>query len=262
MGAVDPVLLTILAFGFAMAGIAMVGGLLVLLPGGWLERLLPVVVAFSAGSLLGGAVYFMVPHALAKSMSVVETMGWLVVGFSLFLGVDLVLEWRDATRPSSVRPLGPLLLIADGMHNFLGGLAIGAVFVADYHAGVAAWAAAALHEVPQEIGDFGAIVHAGFSPRRALVYNVLSALTFPVGGLVAYGLADAIDVGFLVAVGAGSFVYIAAVDLLPEIKRSPSLPAAGARFGAFLLGTALLFAGALYAADVRHDTTVGHEGAE
>jgi zinc and cadmium transporter len=140
-----------------------------------------------------------------------------------------------------VRPLGPLLLIADGVHNLLGGLAIGAIFLVDIRAGIAAWIAAALHELPQEIGDFGAIVHAGYSRRRALLYNLLSALTFPLGGLIAYVVGQRMEVHFLVALGAGNFIYIAAADLIPEVKRSERFGETAIRFVAFVLGAAMLY---------------------
>lgn len=140
-----------------------------------------------------------------------------------------------------MRPLGPLLLVADGVHNLLGGLAIGAIFMTDIRAGIAAWIAAALHEIPQEIGDFGAIVHAGYSRRRALFYNFISALTFPLGGVIAYAIGQSIDVHFLIALGAGNFLYIAGADLIPEVKRSERLRETGVRFVFFVLGVALFY---------------------
>jgi zinc and cadmium transporter len=171
-------------------------------------------------------------------------MLWVAVGFTVFLALDQLLEWHHCHRPPSehIRPLGPLLLVADGAHNLLGGLAIGAIFMVDVRAGVAAWTAAALHEIPQEIGDFGAIVHAGYSRKRALFYNFLSALTFPLGAVIAYTLGQAIDVSVLIALGAGNFLYIAGADLIPEVKRSEQLRETLIRFVFFVLGAALLFA--------------------
>lgn len=241
----DPTLLTILGFGFLMAAIALLGGFFVLLPMGVLKRILPPLVAFAAGSLIGGAFFFMMPHALESStgQAQVKVFLWVVAGFATFFALDQILEWHHCHRPPGehVRPLGPLLLVADGVHNFLGGLAVGAIFLSDIQAGIAAWVAAALHEVPQEVGDFGAIVHAGYSRGRALLYNFLSALTFPVGGAVAWALGQRLDVGFLVALGAGSFLYIAAADLLPEVKRAEKLSETGLRFIAFLAGVGLLW---------------------
>lgn len=239
----DTTLLMILGFGILMSLIALVGGLAVFLPEATLKRWLKPLVAFAAGSLLGGAFFHMIPHALAAGPGR-PVMLWVVVGFTAFFALDQLLEWHHCHRAPSehVRPLGPLLLVADGVHNLLGGLAIGAIFVVDLRAGVAAWIAAALHEIPQEVGDFGAIVHAGYSPRRALAYNFVSALTFPVGGVAAYVMGQGVDVSFLVALGAGNFLYIAGADLIPEVKRAERLHDTGVRFLFFVLGAALLFA--------------------
>jgi zinc and cadmium transporter len=240
----DATLLTILGFGFLMSSLAVIGGLFVFLPEPTLKRWLKPLVAFAAGSLLGGAFFHMLPHALGTAGPNSPVMLWVAVGFTSFFALDQLLEWHHCHRPPSehVRPLGPLLLVADGVHNLLGGLAIGAIFMTDVRAGVAAWIAAALHEIPQEIGDFGAIVHAGYSRGRALFYNFLSALTFPLGGVLAYIVGQSMNVHFLVALGAGNFIYIAGADLIPEVKRAERLRETAVRFVFFVLGIALLFA--------------------
>lgn len=238
----DPILVTILGFGLLMSLIAIVGGLFVFVPEPVLTRWLKPLVAFAAGSLLGGAFFHMLPHALAGGPSPVVVFAWTMAGFTAFFALDQLLEWHHCHRPPSdhIQPLGPLLLVADGLHNLLGGLAIGGIFLMDEAAGVAAWTAAALHELPQEIGDFGAIVHAGYSRGRALLYNFLSALTFPLGGALAYLIGDRVEVWILVALGAGNFIYIAGADLIPEVKRTGRLRETTVRFVAFSLGMALL----------------------
>lgn len=243
----DTTLLTILVFGFLMSLIAIIGGLFILLPEKVLKRWLKPIVAFAAGSLIGGAFFHMLPHALSTSQPTISVLVWVVVGFTAFFALDQLLEWHHCHRMPSehVQPLGPLLLIADGVHNFLGGLAIGAIFVVDIRAGIAAWIAAALHEIPQEIGDFGAMVHAGYSRSKALLYNFISALTFPLGGAIAYGVGQHINVYFLVALGAGNFLYIAGADLLPEVKQAEQLWETGVRFSFFVLGVCVLYAATL-----------------
>jgi zinc and cadmium transporter len=243
----DPTLLTILGFGILMSFIAVVGGLLVFLPDRVMRAALEPTVAFAAGTLIGGALFFMLPHALSSSPDPIDALKWVVVGFASFFVLDQLLEWHHCHRPPDehVRPLGPLLLIADGLHNLLGGLAIGAIFVVDIEAGIAAWMAAAMHELPQEFGDYGAIVHAGFSKGRALALNFLSALTFPLGGVAAWAIGQTLDVGFLVALGCGNFLYIAAADLIPEIKRSERLSTTAVRFLSFVGGAGFLYAGRL-----------------
>ncbi|WP_371193178.1 ZIP family metal transporter [Glaciecola sp. SC05] len=240
----DSTFFVILVFGLLMSSIAFIGGLFALLPEKLLKSLLQPLVAFAAGALMGGAFFHMLPKALASNVPDFSVLLWVVIGFTAFFALDQLMEWHHCHRlPSEhVRPMGPLLLVADGAHNLIGGLAIGAIFVIDIKAGIAAWLAAALHEVPQEMGDFGALVHSGYSKYRALLLNFCSALTFPLGALIAYFLGDTINLVLLVALGAGNFLYIAGADLIPEIKRAEKLSETLKRFGFFVFGLGLLYA--------------------
>jgi zinc and cadmium transporter len=135
-----------------------------------------------------------------------------------------------------------LVVLGDAAHNFLGGLGIASTFLIDPRAGVVAWFGAAAHEVPQELGDFAILVHGGWSRRRALLWNFLSALAFPCGAVVAYATSQRFAVAGLVLFGAGNFIYIAASDLIPEIKGHASLGGALLHFGVFSLGLMLMLA--------------------
>jgi zinc and cadmium transporter len=110
-----------------------------------------------------------------------------------------------------------------------------------------AWLAAAAHEVPQELGDFGVLVHGGWSKARALTFNLLSGLTFLAGGLLTYALSFAVDVAYLIPFAAGNFLYIAAADLVPEVNRHPSLAANVLHMLSFLVGAGLMYAAAALA---------------
>ena len=138
------------------------------------------------------------------------------------------------------QPLTYLILIADGLHNFIGGLFVSASFLVDFKLGVIAWLAAAAHEVPQELGDFAVLVHGGWSKTRALMYNFASALTFLLGALVAYAASARVDVVFLVPFAAGNFLYIGAADLIPEIKKGHDIKTNVLHFFTFTLGLGLL----------------------
>jgi zinc and cadmium transporter len=207
--------------GVAMSAIALVGGLTLLLPERVLRGLLLPLVAFSAGSLLGGAFFHMLPATLAAGAAPRRTFAWLLAGFLLFFLLEQFLHWHHCHRAEADcrKPLSYLILIGDGLHNFLGGLAVSATFLIDVRLGVTTWFAAALHEIPQELGDFGVLLHAGWSKRRALAFNFASATTFLLGGLVTWASSLRFDVGFLVPLAAGNFLYIAASDLVPEINR-------------------------------------------
>ncbi len=238
------VLAWIVASGLAMSGVAFVGALTLLLPRRWLDELMLPLVALAAGSLLGGALFHMIPGALRGSGDPLSLLAWVGAGFSLFLLLEQYLHWHHCHRASAScrEPMSYLILIGDGLHNFLGGLAVAGAFLADVRLGVTTWLAAVAHEVPQELGDFAVLLHAGWSRKRALIFNFLSALTFLVGGIVAYAASFRIDVGFLLPFAAGNFLYIAASDLVPEVNRHHDPWRNALHFLCFLAGVALLYA--------------------
>jgi zinc and cadmium transporter len=162
--------------------------------------------------------------------------------FTVFFGLEQFLHWHHCHRANSVcrQPLTYLILIGDGLHNFLGGLAVAGTFLIDIRLGIITWLAAAAHEVPQELGDFGVLVHGGWERRKALFYNVLSALTFLVGGLVAYAASFRLDVALLVPFAAGNFIYIGSADLIPEVKAHSDSKANVVHFIAFATGVILM----------------------
>ena len=237
-------LIWIVAGGLLMSAIAMVGGLTTVLQPATLERLLLPMVALAAGTLLGSAFFHMIPEGM-KSLDPLAAAAWLMCGFCAFLALEQFLHWHHTHRPPAEvrRPVTYLILIGDAVHNFLGGLGIASTFLLDPRAGSIAWVAGAAHEVPQELGDFAVLVHGGWPRRQALLWNLVSALTFPVGAMVAYVASRHFEVAGLVLFGAGNFVYIAASDLIPEIKvQRVSLRATASHFAFFATGLLLMFA--------------------
>lgn len=186
----------------------------------------------------------MIPAAVDEMNNSLALYIWLVAGFLLFLALEQFMNWHHShsQSDSEMAPLTYLILIADGLHNLIGGLFVGASFLVDVKLGIIAWLAAAAHEVPQELGDFGVLVHGGWSKKRALVFNFASALTFLLGGLVAYAASARIDVVFLIPFAAGNFLYIGAADLIPEIKKSHDVKTNALHFMAFTAGISLLLA--------------------
>lgn len=210
----------IVVAGLAMSALALVGAVTIALPPSVLDRILLPLVGLAAGSLLGGAFFHMLPEAVGALDNDLSLYIWLVAGFLAFFVLEQFLHWHHCHHAThdQHRPLGYLILLADGLHNFIGGLAVGGAFIVDIRVGIVTWLVAALHEVPQELGDFGVLVHSGWRPRSALAWNFASALTFLVGGLAAYAVSDTFDVAYLLPFAAGNFIYIAAADLLPEIS--------------------------------------------
>jgi zinc and cadmium transporter len=234
-------LLWIVGSGLLMCLVASIGGIALFLSNPKADLLVETFVPLAAGSLLGGALFHMIPAALS-SMPMLPALRWVAAGFMLFFALEQFLHWHHCHRASAhcKKPLTDLIRAGDALHNFLGGLSIAGVFLLDTRLGVAAWLAAAAHEVPQELGDFAVLLHGGWSKRAALLFNLLSGLTFLAGGLVAYAASMHLDVRWLVPLAAGNFLYIGASDLVPEVNRPHSLGANLVHLTAFGLGLLLL----------------------
>jgi len=238
-----PILVWIVGFGVAMSAIALVGSVTLLLSEATLRRIVLPLVAFAAGSLIGGAFFHMLPAAVLASGDLATSSVYLVVGFAVFFVLEQFLHYHHCHRASAEcrQPLTYLVLIGDGLHNFLGGIAVAGTFLIDVRLGITTWLAAAAHEVPQELGDFAVLVHGGWPKRRALLFNALSASTFLLGGLVAYVASFRFELSTLVAFAAGNFLYIGASDLVPEVNRHRDPITDIVLFAFFAAGLWLLF---------------------
>jgi zinc and cadmium transporter len=223
--------------GLLMSSIALVGGLTTVMRPTTLERLVLPLVSLAAGTLLGGAVLHMIPTGLAV-LGPIGAGAWLLAGFASFLALEQFLHWHHCRRASAPcrDPMTYLILFGDALHNFLGGLSVAGTFLVDPRAGVTAWIAAAAHEVPQELGDFGVLVHGGWNRRQALIWNFLSGLTFLLGALTVFVVSFRFEVAGLILFGAGNFIYIGASDLVPEIKMHADLGRAVMHFVCFVAG--------------------------
>ena len=226
--------------GVVMNLLTLVGGLTALLPRRQQQQLLLPLIALAAGSLLGGALFHMLPMGLEAQAG--RWCGvWLAAGFTTFLLLEQGLQWHHSHRQAEGgRPLAVLILLGDGLHNFIGGLGIASTYLINPSAGVAAWFAAVAHELPQELGDYGVLVHSGWSRRRALRWNFISGLPFLFGGLLAWAWAGSLPLAALILFAAGNFLYVSASDLVPEIKSRSSLSETWLALGWFVLGLALL----------------------
>lgn len=236
-------LLWIVTGGLLMSAIALVGSISVLLRPETLDRLLLTLVALAAGTLLGGALFHLIPEGV-RILGALRSGVWVLGGFATFLALEQFLHWHHSHRaaPTDRQPMTYLILLGDGLHNLLGGLAIGSTFLIDPRVGVTAWIAAAAHEIPQELGDFGVLVHGGWPRRKAVLWNFASGLTFLAGAVLAYFASMQFDVTPLILFGAGNFIYIAASDLIPEIKSHDSPLRAALHFVCFALGALALLA--------------------
>lgn len=210
-----------------------------------LNKTLLVLVALSTGALLGGAFLHLLPEAVAEKGADQSIFLYLLLGFSIFFILEQFLHWRHQhTAAPKAKPFSYLILISDALHNFIDGLVIAASFVTSFPLGVATTLAVALHEIPQELGDFAVLVYGGFRTKQALFFNFISALTAILGGIVGYFVSSIMQTSiiYLLPFAAGNFIYIAAADLIPEIKHQVNLKRSMIHFVVFLCGIAIMLA--------------------
>jgi len=230
---------------FLISLLAWLGILTLFLNDDLLDRILLVLVALAAGGLIGGAFLHLLPRAI-EAHGTTDTLPLflsLVAGFCLFYVLEQFIHWHHHHAATHRRePVTYLVLVSDTIHNFIDGLVVAGAFLLGTDVGLVTAAAIALHEIPQEIGDFGVLVYGGFDRVHALVLNYLTQATVILGGVAGFYLAGVVE-GTPVALlsfAAGNFVYIASSDLIPEIKGEEDVRRAALYFLVFLAGVLLM----------------------
>ena len=223
----------------ALAGAA----LLLVLPTGTRDRLVPSLVGFAAGTLLGSAFLGMIPAGLAQAPAR-PILVTVLAGMVLFFVLEKFVLWRHCHDPKCELhgQAAPLILIGDAFHNFVDGVVIAAAFLTSVPLGIVTAIAVVAHEIPQEIGDFAILMESGYSRNKALVLNSLSAAATLPGALAAYfWLADTRSlVPYVLALSAASFIYIATADLIPNLHQRISLQDSMRQTALLLLGIATI----------------------
>lgn len=202
--------------------ISFVGILTLLIKKNFLQKILLVLVALSAGSLLGSAFLHLIPESIEKTS---YTFILVIAGFLVFFLIEKFLHWQHCHEEHcEVHTFAYMNLVGDFFHNFLDGLIIAGSFIISTPLGLATSLAIIIHEIPQEIGDFGVLIYGGFSRRKAVLLNFLIALTAVFGGVIGFFLSSASEtfLSIIPAIAAGGFIYIAASDLIPELKDKPN----------------------------------------
>lgn len=190
----------------------------------FLEKILLLLVSFSAGALFGDAFIHLIPEALEGLESNIFVGIGVIAGIILFFVLEKIIHWRHCHVPTSKHhphPVAIMNLIGDGVHNFIDGLVIGASYLVSIHIGITTTIAVVLHEIPQEIGDFGVLLHGGFTKGKALLMNFGSALISLVGTILGLLIGSRVEQFslFLLPITAGGFIYIAGSDLIPELHK-------------------------------------------
>ena len=204
--------------------------------------LVPSLISYATGTLLGAAFLGMIPAALGQApMRAVMTT--ILIGMVLFFILEKLVLWRHSHEPDDARGgAGPLILFGDSLHNFVDGVVIAVAFMTSIPLGIATAMAVIAHEVPQEVGEFAILLDAGYGRAKALLLNTLSAsMTLPGGVLAWFWLAGAQQaVPYVLALSAASFIYIAAADLIPSLNKRQTATESVRQFVLLVAGIATI----------------------
>ncbi|MEW6037023.1 MAG: ZIP family metal transporter [Pseudomonadota bacterium] len=196
-----------------------------------LETVVPYLVALAVGVLLGDAFIHLIPDAVERHGSVSTVCLTTLAGMFVFFVLEKLVRWRHdhhvtfTASPGDIRPLARMNLIGDAIHNFVDGILIAGSFLVDPVLGFTTTFAIVAHEIPQELGDVGALIYGGYAPRKAVLYNFYCSLTVLAGVLftLALGRVAESSLILLLPIAAGGFIYIAASDLIPALHERSSL---------------------------------------
>ncbi|MDP3991020.1 MAG: ZIP family metal transporter [Candidatus Nealsonbacteria bacterium] len=229
---------------FFISLLSFVGALILFLKEKILNKIILILVAFSSGALIGGAFLHLIPESLEQAGTNLNVFLFVILGFCAFFILESLIHWHHhhAKKHPGIMPFSYLILVSDTVHNFIDGLIIAAAFVVSLPVGLVTTLVIVLHEIPQELGDFAVLVYGGVRKSRALLLNFISALSAVLGGVVGFFFAAEIGKSaiYLLPFAAGTFIYIAASDLIPEIKQKAPPGKAVIHFFVFLLGVAFM----------------------
>lgn len=212
---------TIILASFVGSVFALIGGVFLLLNEKKAKKWSLTLVSFAVGSLLGAAFLELLPEAMEHD-GAGNIFIPVIAGILLLFIFEKTLKWYHChdRETCDIHTFSSAVLAGDAVHNFIDGIIIALAFSVNTAAGVAATIAIFFHEVPQEIADFGVLLHAGYTRRKVFFYNLATALTTPLGAIVGYLLLPTLTpaLPYLLAFAGGMFIYIAISDLMPELR--------------------------------------------
>lgn len=181
-------------------------------------------ISFATGTLLASALLGLIPEAIESIGGESHiVMPYVLGGILFFFFLEKFIIWRTCNdeKCDVHAAAGPIVLVGDAFHNFIDGIVITAGFLTNFTVGIAVSFAIIAHEIPQETGDFGILLHGGFSKKKAFAFNVLSSLTTIPAAIISYYVLESISfiIPFALAISAASFLYIALSDLTPELHK-------------------------------------------
>jgi zinc and cadmium transporter len=236
-------LIYIMMAGLIISLLALIGIITLAVKEKLLNKILLLLVGFSAGTLIGGAFLHLLSEAVEISGEI-DIFPFVIIGIVLFFIVEKALHWHHCHKGMPhAHTFHYMNLIGDSVHNFIDGMIMAASFVISIPLGFATFIAVAAHEIPQEIGDFGVLVYGGFEKKKALLLNFIIALTVVIGGIIGYFISKSVENAtvFLLSFAAGGFIYIAATDLIPEIRKEIDIRKSILIFEVFILGILIMW---------------------
>ena len=223
---------------------SLVGIVLLLLKERILSYVVLLLVSFSSGSLFGDAFIHLLPETVAEHGFTVGVSIFILCGIAGSFVVEKIIHWRHVHYPeqAEMEAFAYMNLLGDAVHNLLDGVVIAAAYAVDIRVGVATTIAILFHEIPQEMGDFGVLIHGGVSRKRALFFNFVTALTALAGAVVTILLINLVDqvIVFLIPFSAGTFIYIAGSDLIPQLHKEKAVRNSLLQLLFFSLGIAIM----------------------
>jgi len=243
-------MLTILLATFIVSLISLIGIFFIGMKQDTLTKVIKYLVSFAVGGLLGGAFFHLLPESMETGNP--SLFVYVLSGIMIFFLIEKFLHWRHCHKGHcDAHTFTYMNIIGDGIHNFIDGMIIAASFGTDMRLGVVTTLAVAAHEIPQEIGDFGILVYGGFSKSKALLFNLLSALTAMVGAVIAcFSFSQIVWLKeVLIPFTAGGFLYIALVDLIPELHKEAGKGNIALQFIAMIGGLLLMWLLKIYFAE-------------
>ncbi len=240
-----------LAAVFAVSAISFIGIFTLTFSQRVINGFLLIATALAAGTLLGAALFDLLPEASALTENVFV---YALAGMLVFFIIERFIHWHHhhhqhhPREEKKIHPYVYLNLFGDGIHNFIDGALIAGSFLASRELGIVTAIAVIFHEIPQEISDFGLLIAGGLGKAKALLFNFASALTAVVGVLAAFFFAALFDGAqpFLLAFAAGGFIYIAAADLIPELHKQSGVAKSLIEFGSLIGGLAIIWIVGVY----------------
>ena len=211
-----------------------------------LKRIIFFMVSLSVGGLFGDAFIHLLPESFERIGSKLQASVFVLAGIFAFFVLEKFLLWRhqhvlESDHP--IHPVGYMNLLADGAHNFIDGVIIGASYDVRLHVGIATTLAVVFHEIPHELGNFFVLLYAGFTKRKALFFNFVSALFAILGTVMSLSIGSRVAEfsSLMLPLAAGGFIYIAGSDLVPELNKESTLGKSVVQMLAIGVGVGLMF---------------------